>query len=134
MDKRIGEIFGQKSMYSFDSSSDSNIRIIVYAAIILFLVTRDPTIVYVGIIATCVLLITNSGYEPTMPSVRQDNIESVQQGVAKPDYPFSDKSQALHNFVPNPVNNQADFIKGLYPNMLGPTCKDDPSKCSPGKF
>jgi Family of unknown function (DUF5762) len=160
MDARLNQIFSKKSMYSVSPTSDmtdtektnSNIRLILYSSVLLYLLTRETTIMYIGLICASVLLMTEkkSTYDYPMPEPPQPNTNPVAnpplgnplkyEGVpatqeqADKLYPFVDQKAALRNFVRVPVNDQTAFIRSMYPHMISPMCKDDPSVCSPGKF
>jgi hypothetical protein len=120
---------------------NSQIRLVLYSSAILYALTRETTIIYVGLIVTSLLLLSEKdGYTPNpvgnppLDKQLQYQGEPSTQAQADELYPFIDQNVALRNFHKVPTFDQGAFIKGMYPHMLGPMCKDDPSVCSPGKF
>jgi hypothetical protein len=132
-------------------------RFVIYLTVILFIIRQDKRIVLLGmgIIFILYMMHTNNMIKPAVESFEtggladatvdnfMDNklmsnytigpntgVPSNSDEEWKKIHPFLEsKNWSQHNFYKVPNNNLGDFVKGAYPDMFKPTCRDDNGVC-----
>jgi hypothetical protein len=133
-------------------------RFVVIASLIAFVLKRDTRIIALGagILFILYMMYTNGMIKPASSEYKDisltSNSDNFMGNTLMKNYPMGqnygipsnsdevwnkvhpfleDKKFSQHNFFKMPNNNLGDFLKGAYPDMFKPTCRDDTSVCDP---
>jgi len=127
--KKLGSFWPTNSQTSQEKVA-SSIRFVVYTTLIVFLLRRDSRIIVLGL-GICFILYSmyNNGM---IKSTQSPQREYERVYVGREWDPKNDGTYfSQHNFFDMPENNLDAFLKGAYPDMFRPRCRDDTASCDP---
>jgi hypothetical protein len=133
----MSKLFETDKLYDFwpsgyatqEQNTQSTVRFILYATVVAFLITRDVKYILIGAAAAAFVM---SQYTSLFSEVYEDESPPPKQAQQVFDEnPLISDNAFTNRFNPVPTNDLKTHLESRFSGMMGPNCREDPSKCDP---
>jgi hypothetical protein len=136
----MDDLFDKSKLLSVWPSNDqspkeriaSSIRFVLYTTFLVYIIKRDTRVVLLGIgISFILYTMYNNGAVTSVKGAYDGNAAGYGY-MGREWNPMTDGTySSQHSFFQMPENNLDAFLKGAYPDMFRPRCRDDTASCDP---